>query len=236
MISYGLKRRKIALLDLNQCVCHYQHQILCNRAVHYCESKKKSALQHTCIIQWKILQLKRIIDTVTVGKAVKNIYTALGKYAVALKSAHKCAQKHLFHSESKHCRALLGNSDETNEKPVSQKMLFLISLCLYRRRNTQPICANLQEAIMMCYNENKQQVLNCSELVKEYQRCVRLAQKVSVILFLLYIKEISWLLLLSCKGTCQSEVFASLQIFCSSSYWWRVSSHIVKNSYIYVWR
>ncbi|XP_015672346.1 MICOS complex subunit mic25 [Protobothrops mucrosquamatus] len=46
-----------------------------------------------------------------------------------------------------------------------------------RRRNTQPICANLQEAIMMCYNENKQQVLNCSELVKEYQRCVRLAQK-----------------------------------------------------------
>ncbi|XP_058025845.1 MICOS complex subunit MIC25 isoform X1 [Ahaetulla prasina] len=46
-----------------------------------------------------------------------------------------------------------------------------------RKRNTQPICANLQEAIMMCYNENKQQVLNCSELVKEYQRCVRLAQK-----------------------------------------------------------
>ncbi|XP_034287420.1 MICOS complex subunit MIC25 isoform X1 [Pantherophis guttatus] len=46
-----------------------------------------------------------------------------------------------------------------------------------RKRNTQPICANLQEAIMECYNENKQQVLNCSELVKEYQRCVRLAQK-----------------------------------------------------------
>ncbi|XP_072845653.2 MICOS complex subunit MIC25 isoform X2 [Pogona vitticeps] len=46
-----------------------------------------------------------------------------------------------------------------------------------RRRNTQPICANLQEAILTCYNENKNQVLNCSELVKEYQRCVRLAQK-----------------------------------------------------------
>ncbi|XP_042311603.1 MICOS complex subunit MIC25 isoform X2 [Sceloporus undulatus] len=46
-----------------------------------------------------------------------------------------------------------------------------------RRRNTQPICANLQEAILTCYNENKHQVLNCSELVKEYQRCVRLAQK-----------------------------------------------------------
>ncbi|XP_026579025.1 MICOS complex subunit MIC25 [Pseudonaja textilis] len=46
-----------------------------------------------------------------------------------------------------------------------------------RKRNTQAICANFQEAIMMCYNENKQQVLNCSDLVKEYQRCVRLAQK-----------------------------------------------------------
>ncbi|XP_070594474.1 MICOS complex subunit MIC25 [Erythrolamprus reginae] len=46
-----------------------------------------------------------------------------------------------------------------------------------RKRNTQAICANFQEAIMMCYNENKDQVLNCSELVKEYQRCVRLAQK-----------------------------------------------------------
>uniref|UniRef100_A0A670XXV1 Coiled-coil-helix-coiled-coil-helix domain containing 6 n=1 Tax=Pseudonaja textilis TaxID=8673 RepID=A0A670XXV1_PSETE len=60
-----------------------------------------------------------------------------------------------------------------------------------RKRNTQAICANFQEAIMMCYNENKQQVLNCSDLVKEYQRCVRLAQKVSILLFLLYIKDIS---------------------------------------------
>ncbi|XP_061474364.1 MICOS complex subunit MIC25 isoform X2 [Rhineura floridana] len=46
-----------------------------------------------------------------------------------------------------------------------------------RRRNTQPICANLQAAIHTCYSENKHQVLNCSELVKEYQRCVQLAQK-----------------------------------------------------------
>uniref|UniRef100_A0A8D0B0U8 MICOS complex subunit MIC25 n=1 Tax=Salvator merianae TaxID=96440 RepID=A0A8D0B0U8_SALMN len=46
-----------------------------------------------------------------------------------------------------------------------------------RRRNTQPVCANLQEAILTCYNENRDQVLNCSELVKEYQRCVRLALK-----------------------------------------------------------
>lgn len=58
-----------------------------------------------------------------------------------------------------------------------------------RRRNTQPICANLQEAILTCYNENKSQVLNCSELVKEYQRCVRLAQKVTIALYSIYSKE-----------------------------------------------
>ncbi|XP_048347295.1 MICOS complex subunit MIC25 isoform X2 [Sphaerodactylus townsendi] len=46
-----------------------------------------------------------------------------------------------------------------------------------RRRNTQPVCANLQADIMKCYSENKHQVLNCSELVKEYRRCVSLAQK-----------------------------------------------------------
>ncbi|XP_060095677.1 MICOS complex subunit MIC25 isoform X1 [Heteronotia binoei] len=46
-----------------------------------------------------------------------------------------------------------------------------------RRRNTQPVCANLQAEILKCYNENKHQVLNCSELVKEYRRCVSLAQK-----------------------------------------------------------
>ncbi|XP_066472287.1 MICOS complex subunit MIC25 [Tiliqua scincoides] len=46
-----------------------------------------------------------------------------------------------------------------------------------RKRNTKPICGNLQADILKCYNENKGQVLNCSELVKDYQRCVRLAQQ-----------------------------------------------------------
>nr|XP_056720319.1 MICOS complex subunit MIC25 [Euleptes europaea] len=46
-----------------------------------------------------------------------------------------------------------------------------------RRRNTQPVCGNLQAEILKCYSENKHQVLNCSELVKEYRRCVSLAQK-----------------------------------------------------------
>ncbi|XP_071405811.1 MICOS complex subunit MIC25 isoform X2 [Pithys albifrons albifrons] len=46
-----------------------------------------------------------------------------------------------------------------------------------KRRNTDPVCANLQSEILKCYQENKREVLKCSELAKEYQRCVSAAQK-----------------------------------------------------------
>ncbi|XP_075015011.1 MICOS complex subunit MIC25 isoform X7 [Calonectris borealis] len=45
------------------------------------------------------------------------------------------------------------------------------------RRNTDPVCASLQSEILKCYQENKREVLKCSELAKEYQRCVSAAQK-----------------------------------------------------------
>ncbi|KAM9655834.1 MICOS complex subunit MIC25 isoform 4-T4 [Morphnus guianensis] len=48
------------------------------------------------------------------------------------------------------------------------------------RRNTDPVCASLQSEILKCYQENKHEVLKCSELAKEYQRCVSAAQKVPV--------------------------------------------------------
>ncbi|XP_017676169.1 PREDICTED: MICOS complex subunit MIC25 isoform X5 [Lepidothrix coronata] len=47
-----------------------------------------------------------------------------------------------------------------------------------KRKNTDPVCANLQSEILKCYQENKREVLKCSELAKEYQRCVSAAQKV----------------------------------------------------------
>ncbi|XP_064012891.1 MICOS complex subunit MIC25 isoform X1 [Pogoniulus pusillus] len=46
-----------------------------------------------------------------------------------------------------------------------------------KRRNTDPVCASLQAEILKCYQENKCEVLKCSELAKEYQRCVSAAQK-----------------------------------------------------------
>ncbi|NWS39011.1 MIC25 protein, partial [Probosciger aterrimus] len=47
-----------------------------------------------------------------------------------------------------------------------------------KRRNTNPVCASLQAEILKCYQENKREVLKCSELAKEYRRCVSAAQKV----------------------------------------------------------
>uniref|UniRef100_A0A8C8S0B7 Coiled-coil-helix-coiled-coil-helix domain containing 6 n=1 Tax=Pelusios castaneus TaxID=367368 RepID=A0A8C8S0B7_9SAUR len=46
-----------------------------------------------------------------------------------------------------------------------------------RRRNTEPLCAGLQSEILKCYQENKHEVLKCSELAKAYKRCVSAAQK-----------------------------------------------------------
>uniref|UniRef100_A0A8C3DG82 Coiled-coil-helix-coiled-coil-helix domain containing 6 n=1 Tax=Corvus moneduloides TaxID=1196302 RepID=A0A8C3DG82_CORMO len=50
-----------------------------------------------------------------------------------------------------------------------------------KRRNTDPVCANLQSEILKCYRENKREALKCSELAKEYQRCVNAAQKVQIL-------------------------------------------------------
>ncbi|XP_065543099.1 MICOS complex subunit MIC25 isoform X2 [Lathamus discolor] len=46
-----------------------------------------------------------------------------------------------------------------------------------KRRNTDPVCASLQAEILKCYQANKREVLKCSELAKEYRRCVSAAQK-----------------------------------------------------------
>ncbi|XP_015730477.1 MICOS complex subunit MIC25 isoform X2 [Coturnix japonica] len=48
---------------------------------------------------------------------------------------------------------------------------------MIKRRNTDPVCASLQSEILKCYQENQREVLKCSELAKEYQRCVSAAQK-----------------------------------------------------------
>ncbi|XP_060127388.1 MICOS complex subunit MIC25 isoform X1 [Zootoca vivipara] len=79
-------------------------------------------------------------------------------------------KEQLAHIEKKNSEIYKMTLDQYNEAVTNAEDQI-------RRRNTQPICANLQAAILTCYGENKHQALNCSELVKEYQRCVRLAQK-----------------------------------------------------------
>uniref|UniRef100_A0A803J8N7 MICOS complex subunit mic25 n=1 Tax=Xenopus tropicalis TaxID=8364 RepID=A0A803J8N7_XENTR len=46
-----------------------------------------------------------------------------------------------------------------------------------RQRSYDPVCMNLQADILKCYSENKQERLNCSNLAKEYRKCVSAAQK-----------------------------------------------------------
>uniref|UniRef100_A0A3B5KWQ4 CHCH domain-containing protein n=1 Tax=Xiphophorus couchianus TaxID=32473 RepID=A0A3B5KWQ4_9TELE len=49
-------------------------------------------------------------------------------------------------------------------------------------RNTAPVCPGLQAQILSCYKDNKDQTLNCSDLVKEYMQCINAAKKLFCLL------------------------------------------------------
>uniref|UniRef100_A0A4W5PH83 Coiled-coil-helix-coiled-coil-helix domain containing 6a n=1 Tax=Hucho hucho TaxID=62062 RepID=A0A4W5PH83_9TELE len=51
------------------------------------------------------------------------------------------------------------------------------SEALVKARNTEPVCINLQSQILNCYNENREQTLQCSDLAKTYMQCIDAAKK-----------------------------------------------------------
>lgn len=53
-------------------------------------------------------------------------------------------------------------------------------LSVLRARSTQPVCSHLQAQLLTCYGANKGETLRCSELAKEYMRCINAAKKVRV--------------------------------------------------------
>ncbi|XP_063065603.1 MICOS complex subunit mic25a isoform X2 [Engraulis encrasicolus] len=46
-----------------------------------------------------------------------------------------------------------------------------------RARNTEPVCTVLQSQIMRCYQDNREETLNCSDLAKEYIQCINKVKK-----------------------------------------------------------
>ncbi|XP_072305642.1 MICOS complex subunit mic25a isoform X2 [Eucyclogobius newberryi] len=46
-----------------------------------------------------------------------------------------------------------------------------------RARNTEAVCTGLQAQIHSCYRDNKDQTLRCSDLAKEYMKCIQAAKK-----------------------------------------------------------
>lgn len=46
-----------------------------------------------------------------------------------------------------------------------------------RACNTEPVCTDLQAQILSCYRDNKDQTLRCSDLAKEYIKCIQAAKK-----------------------------------------------------------
>ncbi|XP_026864290.2 MICOS complex subunit mic25a isoform X2 [Electrophorus electricus] len=44
-------------------------------------------------------------------------------------------------------------------------------------RGTEPVCADLQSRVLRCYRENREQTLRCSDLARDYMRCVNAAKQ-----------------------------------------------------------
>ncbi|XP_060101997.1 MICOS complex subunit MIC19 isoform X2 [Heteronotia binoei] len=47
----------------------------------------------------------------------------------------------------------------------------------FKRYKSHPVCADLQDKILQCYQQNSQQTLSCSALAHEYLKCVNLAKQ-----------------------------------------------------------
>ncbi|XP_030334100.1 MICOS complex subunit MIC19 isoform X2 [Strigops habroptila] len=47
----------------------------------------------------------------------------------------------------------------------------------YKRYQTHPICADLQDKILQCYRQHAQETLSCSALASQYLRCVNHAKQ-----------------------------------------------------------
>jgi len=48
----------------------------------------------------------------------------------------------------------------------------LISNSSVKRTKVRPICENLQEALVQCYQDNPGQTLNCAQIVRDLRKCV----------------------------------------------------------------
>uniref|UniRef100_A0A8C0HPC5 Coiled-coil-helix-coiled-coil-helix domain containing 3 n=2 Tax=Neoaves TaxID=3078114 RepID=A0A8C0HPC5_9AVES len=49
----------------------------------------------------------------------------------------------------------------------------------FKRYESHPICADLQDKILQCYRQHAQETLSCSALASQYLRCVNHAKQVS---------------------------------------------------------
>ncbi|XP_078409179.1 coiled-coil-helix-coiled-coil-helix domain containing 3a [Cetorhinus maximus] len=47
----------------------------------------------------------------------------------------------------------------------------------FKRYESQPICAELQEDVLRCYQKNQDQTLSCSALAKQYIHCINYAKQ-----------------------------------------------------------
>uniref|UniRef100_A0AAR2KYK0 Coiled-coil-helix-coiled-coil-helix domain containing 6a n=1 Tax=Pygocentrus nattereri TaxID=42514 RepID=A0AAR2KYK0_PYGNA len=63
-------------------------------------------------------------------------------------------------------------------------------------RCMEPVCTNLQAQILLCYRENRNQTLRCSDLAKEYMQCIDAAKKEGSLISLIW--TLSALLLSMC--------------------------------------
>ncbi|XP_053704984.1 MICOS complex subunit mic25a-like [Synchiropus splendidus] len=104
------------------------------------------------------------------AEKTKALAQQLQKKDVQLRAMDAFYKEQLAKLEKKNLSRYEQSKEEFHE--AASKAEANVSVC-----NTTPVCVGLQAQILSCYKENSHQTLRCSDLAKEYMRCIDNAKK-----------------------------------------------------------
>ncbi|KAM8862821.1 MICOS complex subunit mic25a-like isoform 2-T2 [Spinachia spinachia] len=101
---------------------------------------------------------------------VKKLAEQLQKKDLRLKALEAFYKEQLAQLEKRNLERYEQSKDEFHQAASKTE-------ASVRSRGTDPVCLGLQAQILSCYRDNADQTLRCSDLAKEYMRCINAAKK-----------------------------------------------------------
>ncbi|XP_060775477.1 MICOS complex subunit mic25a-like [Neoarius graeffei] len=114
--------------------------------------------------------LQERVRTKEEQKNVQNLARQLGRKDAELKHLAAFYKEQLQLLENKNKEYYQQSTQMYNEAATKASASI-------RKKNTVPICSEMQSQVLNCFKENRHQTLHCSSLAKEYMNCINSAKK-----------------------------------------------------------